>query len=45
VITGLLKAIKVTGNGETATRQQNLPLTKPKNVKLKTLFSAGEGKD
>ena len=45
VITGLLKVIKVTGNGETATKQQNLPLTKPKNVKVKTLFSAGEGKD
>ena len=24
VITGLLKVIKVTGNGETATKQQNL---------------------
>ena len=40
VITGLQKVIKVMGNGETATKQQNLPLTKPKNVKVKTLFSA-----
>jgi hypothetical protein len=40
VITGLLKVIKVTGNGETATKQQNLPLTKPKYVKVKTPFSA-----
>ena len=38
VITGLLKVIKVTGNGETATKQQNLPLTKLKYVKVKTLF-------
>ena len=34
VITGLLKVIKVTGNGETATKQQNLPLTKPKDTRF-----------